>query len=192
MSHKNLRECVLNLDRIHQTLCAAALALLMAGCAPDPNDPPAPQAETPIAAEPAPAAPAPAPAPVIQPKPKPVYQAPAPKPVVCADCGTVSSIVEVRQAGSGSGAGAAAGAIAGGVAGHQFGGGRGKDVATAVGAIAGAIAGHQIEKQVRASNTYDVTVSMDDGSSRMINVVDLGGLQVGTKVRVDGANLILR
>lgn len=185
---------------MHQTLCAAALALLIVGCAPDPNDPPAPQAETPAAAEPASVAPepapvaepAPAPAPVAKPKPKPVYQAPAPKPVVCADCGTVSNIVEVRQAGQGSGAGAAAGAIAGGVAGHQFGGGRGKDVATAVGAIAGAIAGHQIEKQVRASNTYDVTVSMDDGSSRMINVVDLGGLQVGTKVRVDGANLILR
>lgn len=36
------------------------------------------------------------------------------------------------------------GAVAGGVIGHQFGGGRGKDVATVVGALGGGYAGNQI------------------------------------------------
>lgn len=41
-------------------------------------------------------------------------------------------------------AGSVLGAVAGGVIGHQFGGGRGKDVATVVGALGGGYAGNQI------------------------------------------------
>lgn len=40
--------------------------------------------------------------------------------------------------------GSVLGAVAGGVIGHQFGGGRGKDVATVVGALGGGYAGNQI------------------------------------------------
>lgn len=40
-------------------------------------------------------------------------------------------------------AGSVLGAVAGGVIGHQFGGGRGKDVATVVGALGGGYAGNQ-------------------------------------------------
>lgn len=46
-------------------------------------------------------------------------------------------------------AGSVLGAVAGGVIGHQFGGGRGKDVATVVGALGGGYAGNQIQDQCR-------------------------------------------
>jgi len=117
---------------------------------------------------------------------------PPPQPMRCADCGTVSSIDEVREKGEGSGLGAVAGAVLGGVIGHQFGGGRGKDVATGVGAIAGGMAGHQIERGVRASNLYSVGVTMDDGSYRSVKLTDLQGIAIGAKVRVVGDSLQLR
>ncbi|MBB8251937.1 glycine zipper 2TM domain-containing protein, partial [Escherichia coli] len=41
--------------------------------------------------------------------------------------------------------GSVLGAVAGGVIGHQFGGGRGKDVATVVGALGGGFAGPRIQ-----------------------------------------------
>lgn len=46
-------------------------------------------------------------------------------------------------------AGSVLGAVAGGVIGHQFGGGRGKDVATVVGALGGGYAGNQIQDQCK-------------------------------------------
>ncbi|MBD5754935.1 glycine zipper 2TM domain-containing protein, partial [Citrobacter freundii] len=42
-------------------------------------------------------------------------------------------------------AGSVLGAVAGGVIGHQFGGGRGKDIATVAGALGGGYAGNQIQ-----------------------------------------------
>lgn len=111
---------------------------------------------------------------------------------ICQDCGTITSITPIKQKGSGSGAGAVAGAVAGGVAGHQFGSGRGNDAATVAGAVLGALAGNEVEKRVRASETYDVSISMDNGNQRTINVPALGGLSVGTAVRVNGDAISLR
>lgn len=173
-------------------LSASLFALFASACAPE-----APEAGEQTAAEEVEAAadkaaaPAqtPQPAPAAAPRPRPQ---PAPQPVVCADCGTVSAIIETKQKGEGSGAGAVAGAVAGGVAGHQVGGGRGKDVATVAGAILGAMAGHEIEKRARSTTSYDVNVAMDDGSQRLINVVELGGLTVGSKVRVEGNTIYPR
>lgn len=118
--------------------------------------------------------------------------APAPTPAVCRDCGTVSAIETVQEKGEGSGAGALAGAVLGGVIGHQFGGGRGKDAATAVGAIGGAMAGHEVEKNVKSTTYYRVTVRMEDGGTRSVNVGSTAGIAVGTPVRVVGNNLELR
>ncbi|MDP9141200.1 MAG: glycine zipper 2TM domain-containing protein [Pseudomonadota bacterium] len=111
---------------------------------------------------------------------------------VCQECGTISAITPIKQKGQGSGAGAVAGAVAGGVAGHQVGGGRGKDVATVAGAVLGALAGNEVEKRVRSTETYDVLISMDNGSQRQINVPSLGGLSVGTPVRVQGDTISMR
>ena len=88
--------------------------------------------------------------------------------------------------------GSVVGAVVGGVIGHQFGGGRGKDVATVAGAAGGAMAGREIEKRARATTSYDITVSMETGGTRVVSVVDPAGLSVGSRVRVDGSNLIPR
>jgi outer membrane lipoprotein SlyB len=193
------------------TLGAALLAsaVLLAGCnkPADPAQTPPPPSTVPtteVPAEPAPppaepvAEPEPAPAPAPKPKPKPK---PTPKPSepvsppppqVCYDCGTVSSITPVTQKGEAGALGTLGGAAAGGVAGHQFGGGRGKDVATVAGAVLGAMAGREIEKRARSTTVYQIGVSMEDGSSRTVTVNDPAGLQVGSRVRVDGNNLMPR
>ncbi|HEX4872262.1 MAG TPA: glycine zipper 2TM domain-containing protein [Nevskiaceae bacterium] len=115
--------------------------------------------------------------------------APPPPPPVCQDCGTVSAIQPVQAKGEGSGLGAAAGAVLGGVIGHQFGGGSGQKAATAAGAIGGALAGNEVEKRMKGSTYYAVTVNMDNGSVRTVNVADATGLAIGGKVRVVGDNL---
>ena len=116
--------------------------------------------------------------PVAQPKP------------VCYDCGTVSSVVPVTVQGKGTGMGAVAGAIAGAVIGHQFGRGQGNKVAEAAGAIAGGYGGNVAEKHIRGSTVYDVTVSLDNGGSRVVRVEDAAGISTGERVRVEGSNII--
>ncbi len=54
-------------------------------------------------------------------------------------------------------AGSVLGAVAGGVIGHQFGGGRGKDVATVVGALGGGYAGNQAQGALQERDTYTST-----------------------------------
>lgn len=102
----------------------------------------------------------------------------------CADCGVVESVREVDVKGQGSGLGAAGGAVVGGVLGHQVGGGRGNDVMTAVGAVGGAVAGNEVEKRVKSSKSYEITVRFDDGSSRAISEANAPSWSAGDKVRV--------
>jgi outer membrane lipoprotein SlyB len=87
---------------------------------------------------------------------------------VCQNCGVVESVREVSTRGDGSGLGAAGGAVVGGLLGNQVGGGHGKEAMTVVGAIGGAFAGNQIEKQARATRSYETTVRMNNGSSRTV------------------------
>lgn len=53
--------------------------------------------------------------------------------------------------------GSVLGAVAGGVLGHQFGGGRGRDVATVAGALAGGYAGNQVQGKMQERDTYSST-----------------------------------
>ncbi|MHB1592366.1 MAG: glycine zipper 2TM domain-containing protein, partial [Sulfuricella sp.] len=85
---------------------------------------------------------------------------------VCYNCGVITAIRTVEQAGEGSGLGVIAGGVVGGLLGHQVGGGTGKDLATIAGAIGGGYAGQQIEKRVKTTKHYEITVRMDDGSHR--------------------------
>lgn len=121
-------------------------------------------------------------------KPSSSYTEARPAPV-CQDCGTVSSITEIKVKGKGSGLGAVAGAIAGVAVGNQIGDGKGTDVAKVVGAIGGAYAGNQAEKYARADIVYDVTVRMDNGGTRTVRVADASSVSSGSRVRVNGANL---
>jgi outer membrane lipoprotein SlyB len=121
-----------------------------------------------------------------------VRESAPPPAAVCNDCGTVASINEVRAKGEGTGLGAVAGAVLGGVIGHQFGGGKGKDVATGVGAVAGGVAGHQVERSARSTTYYEIGVRMENGGYQTVKVDSPAGIQVGSAVRVDGNNLQLR
>jgi outer membrane lipoprotein SlyB len=102
----------------------------------------------------------------------------------CAECGVVESVREVDVKGQGSGLGAVGGAVVGGVLGNQVGGGRGKDVMTVVGAVGGAVAGNEVEKRVKSSKSYEITVRFDDGTSRAISEANAPSWRAGDKVRV--------
>ncbi|MBI4291844.1 MAG: glycine zipper 2TM domain-containing protein [Betaproteobacteria bacterium] len=115
------------------------------------------------------------------PAPAPVQMSAAPK---CTECGVVESVREVETQGQASGLGAVGGAVAGGVLGNQVGGGRGKDVMTVVGAVGGALAGHQIEKKVKSTKSYEITVRFENGSTRVFTEANAPAWRQGDKVRI--------
>jgi outer membrane lipoprotein SlyB len=102
----------------------------------------------------------------------------------CAECGVVESVREIDAKGQGSGLGVVGGAVVGGLLGNQVGGGRGKDVMTVVGAVGGAMAGNEVEKRVKATKSYEVTVRLNDGSSRVISEASAPSWRAGDKVKV--------
>ena len=75
--------------------------------------------------------------------------------------------------------------------GHEI--GDGSRAGTAVGAVVGAVAGHQIERKAREHKKYEITVRMNDGSTKALT--DESGSQLswksGDKVRV-GADGVIR
>lgn len=121
------------------------------------------------------------------PRPAAVARA-APAPVAavakCAECGVIESVREIDAKGEGSGLGAVGGAVVGGLLGNQVGGGRGKDVMTVVGAVGGAVAGNEVEKRVKTTKSYDVTVRLNDGSSRVISEAGAPAWRIGDKVKI--------
>lgn len=118
----------------------------------------------------------------------PVQVASAPVAIAkCIDCGVIESTREVETKGEGSGIGAVGGAVVGGVLGHQVGGGRGKDAATVIGAVGGVVAGNEIEKRMKSTKSYDVTVRLDDGSARVVHEAAPPAWRAGDRVKiVDG------
>ena len=112
----------------------------------------------------------------------------AASPARCVECGVIESVREVNVKGTGSGVGAVGGAIVGGLLGNQVGGGSGKTIATVAGAVGGVVAGNEIEKRVKASRTYDITVRLDDGSRRTFHQATASTWRVGEPVKIiDGA-----
>ena len=111
-------------------------------------------------------------------------------PPKCYDCGTISKVQKMTDEAKPSGLGAVVGAVVGAVAGHQVGDGRGQDAATVGGAVVGGIAGNEIEKHVKGTPYFHVTVDMDNGGgSRTVNVGSMNGLGNGSRVKVVGNNL---
>ena len=102
----------------------------------------------------------------------------------CAECGVIDSIREVTTKGQSSGLGVVGGAVVGGLLGNQLGAGSGKNVATVVGAVGGAVAGNQIEKSVKSTRSYDITVRFEDGSSRVIHEENAAAWRPGDRVKV--------
>ncbi|MHB1142391.1 MAG: outer membrane lipoprotein [Sulfuricaulis sp.] len=102
----------------------------------------------------------------------------------CTDCGRIESVQEVVTRGEGSGLGAVGGAVVGGAVGHQVGSGRGQDLATVAGAVGGAVAGNEIEKRVKSTKSYAITVRLDDGSSRVFYEASPPTWRPGDQVKV--------
>jgi outer membrane lipoprotein SlyB len=102
----------------------------------------------------------------------------------CAECGVIESVREVETKGEGSGIGVVGGAVVGGVLGHQVGGGRGQDIATVAGAVGGAVAGNEIEKRVKSTKSYEITVRFENGLGRVIHEANTPSWRVGDRVKV--------
>lgn len=124
------------------------------------------------------------PAPVVQPVQS--SQRPAPSAVY----GQISSIEPITQTPQTSGAGAVVGGVLGAVVGNQIGSGNGRAAATVLGGVGGAVLGNKVEKS-RSSTVvgYRVHVQLDNGGTRSFERRDVGGLEVGSRVRVDGGRL---
>ncbi len=116
-------------------------------------------------------------------------QAASEKKIACDNCGVVVSVKESEQEGKGSGLGVVAGGVAGGVIGNQVGQGTGRDLATIAGVVGGAIAGNTIEKKMKKTMVYDVTVKMENGEERVLHYTTAPGVMSGDKVKVEGEHL---
>lgn len=110
-----------------------------------------------------------------------------PTQAICANCGTVQSVTPLERDGVATGVGAVAGGVLGAVVGNQVGGGDGKALATILGAVGGGMAGNTVEKKMKKVTHYEVTVRMDDGSTRTVQHPTL--VSVGAQVTVNGNTL---
>lgn len=134
------------------------------------------------------------PSPIYDSKPveyTPPVQVAAAPPVkqICYDCGVVDSVRMIEKAGEGTGLGAVAGGVAGAVLGNQVGAGRGRDVMTLLGAVGGGFAGHQIEKTVKKTKSYEITVRFEDGTTRVFNQETEPSWRAGDKIKVNNGIL---
>lgn len=171
-----------------------------AGRAPEPAVEPAPRPKK-TAAKPAPAEDVVVradPAPVGDYRPVAAGESSAARRDVCETCGTVESVAAIQEASGGGGVGqtpglgAVAGGVIGGLLGNQVGGGSGKTIATIAGAAGGAYAGHRVQQHYGSKRQrYDITVRMDDGSTRTFTRDYDPGLLTGDRVRLDGDELAL-
>lgn len=107
--------------------------------------------------------------------------------------GRVSNVEVLQSQGQaqGSGVGAIIGGIAGAVVGSQIGGGSGKTAATVVGGLGGAVAGNAIEKSRpgNVTETYRISVQMDNGSFRSYDLPASGQMRIGDRVRIENGQL---
>jgi outer membrane lipoprotein SlyB len=108
----------------------------------------------------------------------------------CANCGVVESINVVEVSGSGSYVGKIAGGVVGAVIGSQIGQGRGTTAAEIAGAVGGAVAGNEIEKRVKKTKHYDVSVRLQGGGTQTISYATAPAFKVGDKVRVENGTLV--
>jgi len=104
--------------------------------------------------------------------------------------GYVRNIQQLDTSRRTSGGGALLGAVIGGAVGNQIGSGTGRAAATGIGAVAGAVAGNKIEQSRNGGQPYyQVDVRLDNGDFRTFDYLDLNGLRVGDRVRIQDNQL---
>ena len=114
----------------------------------------------------------------------------APQARACTNCGVVESVQLVDVKGQGSGAGAVAGGLVGAVVGGEIGAGRGKTLATVAGAAGGAYAGNEIEKNMKKTANYRISIRMNDGSVLALTQSAYSGVHAGDNVKVANGSVI--
>jgi len=116
----------------------------------------------------------------------PVAAAPPVQP--CANCGVIEGIRRFVHDGQGTGLGAIAGGVIGGALGSNLGKGNGRTLASIAAAIGGGMIGNQIEKSQRQTVGYQVSLRMENGTTRLIEMNVVPSWRIGDAVRlVDGA-----
>lgn len=108
----------------------------------------------------------------------------------CDNCGVVHSVNLITKEGEGTGLGAVAGGVAGGLLGNQIGKGKGNTVATVAGVAGGAYAGHQVEKTMKKTQSYKITVRMNDGTDNVFHQNTDPGLAIGEKVKIENGGIV--
>lgn len=125
----------------------------------------------------------------VIPAPPPVAHEPSPPPV-CAQCGLIESVREVKVAADPSGLGAAAGGVVGGLLGNQVGKGSGRTIATLIGIAGGAYAGHQVEKTQRTASRWEVGVRLENGDYRTVTYDSEPPWRTGDRVKLEGQRIV--
>ncbi|MCH8619118.1 glycine zipper 2TM domain-containing protein [Undibacterium sp. TS12] len=110
----------------------------------------------------------------------------------CPDCGRVLAVNVSDKEGEGGALGVIAGGVAGALLGNQVGGGSGRDLATIAGAAGGAYAGHKIEKKVKTTKVWNVTVQFENGNKHTYAFEHDPGMAAGDAVRSSGNTVIRR
>ncbi len=178
---------------------AAAAEAPVAAPAPAPVAKPKPvkkvAARVPTPAPAEPVVPAQAPQPPLAQSQPPLAQLPPPPPAAvvpprCMDCGSIENVREVEQKGQGSWIGPVAGGVGGAILGKQMGKGAGNTIMTVLGAAGGAYAGHEIEKRVRSTKHWDVSVRLEDGSLRTVSYDTLPAWRIGERVRYANGTIV--
>lgn len=157
-----------------QSISCIALVALAAGCASPPRH---------VQSGPA----YPASYPATYPSSYPSSQSPPRHTPASHQYGTVDS-VKYREAGrsGGLGMGAVLGGVVGGVLGNQVGGGSGRKAATVAGVVGGAMVGHEMEQRNgQLREEVVIGVRLDNGSYRHVVQDHAGGVQVGSRVRIE-------
>ncbi len=102
----------------------------------------------------------------------------------CGTCGNVESVRTISTRAHASGVGAAGGAILGGLLGNQVGGGHGRQLATVAGAVGGAVVGNQVEGNMKATQSFEIRVRLDDGTLRTFHQQSAPRWRNGDRVRI--------
>ena len=136
------------------------------------------------------------PPPHARPQPQPLAQNDGwsppqrPAPVVCGNCATVVAVNPIQVRGAGSYVGPVAGGVVGALLGSQIGGGNGRTLGGVAGAVGGALAGREIEQRVGRATHYEVVARLQSGGQQTFSYASDPGLSVGTRVRIEGDQLV--
>lgn len=84
------------------------------------------------------------------------------------------------------------GGLAGAVLGSNIGRGNTRTVASIAGAIGGGLLGNTIEKSRSQTTSYEVSLRMDDGSTRSIASEAMPSWRIGDKIRLDSGAIVSR